>query len=137
MNPEEQRAANALAIFQNKLPIALRAKDAGKVEQTKEEKKTESKNENKEISSNQEPSSVNIKKDETSYDLGTSEMEQSDDDHKKMEQLRKERVEKDLDQVIYISISETPTNILFYSPSTKYLTIKNGILFISYKFKYR
>ena len=64
-------------------------------------------------------------------------MEQSDDDHKKMEQLRKERVEKDLDQVIYISISETPTNILFYSPSTKYLTIKNGILFILYKFKYR
>ena len=56
MNPEEQRAANALAIFQNKLPIALRAKDAGKVEQTKEEKKTESKDENKEISSNQEPS---------------------------------------------------------------------------------
>ena len=111
-------------------------KDVGKSEQTKDDKKTESKDENKEQSTNQEQS-TNLKKEEVSYDLGTSEMEQSDDDHKKMEQLRKERVEKDLDQVIYISISETPTNILFYSPSTKYLTIKNGILFISYKFKYR
>ena len=115
----------------------MRAKDTVKVEQNKEEKKTESKDENKEISSNQEPSSVNIKKDETSYDLGTSEMEQSDDDNKKMEQFRKVKVVKDLDQVIYISISETPTNILFYSPSTKYLTIKNGNYYISYIKTYR
>lgn len=94
-------------------------KDIGKSEQTKDDKKTESKEENQE-------QSTNLKKEEVSYDLGTSEMEQSDDDHKKMEQIKRERIEKDLDQVIYISISETPTNILFYSPSTKYLTIKNG-----------
>ena len=100
-------------------------KDIGKSEQTKDDKKTESKDENKEQSTNQEQS-TNLKKEEVSYDLGTSEMEQSDDDHKKMEQIKRERIEKDLDQVIYISISETPTNILFYSPSTKYLTIKNG-----------
>ena len=90
-------------------------KDVGKSEQTKDDKKTESKDENKEQSTNQEQS-TNLKKEEVSYDLGTSEMEQ----------IKRERIEKDLDQVIYISISETPTNILFYSPSTKYLTIKNG-----------
>ena len=81
-------------------------KDVGKSEQTKDDKKTESKDENKEQSTNQEQS-TNLKKEEVSYDLGTSEMEQSDDDHKKMEQIKRERIEKDLDQVIYISISET------------------------------
>ena len=73
-------------------------KDVGKSEQTKDDKKTESKDENKEQSTNQEQS-TNLKKEEVSYDLGTSEMEQSDDDHKKMEQIKRERIEKDLDQV--------------------------------------
>ena len=52
-----------------------------------------------------------------SYDVG-SEGDRSDDEHKK--------IDKELNQTIYITITETPTNILFYCPSTKYLNLKNG-----------
>ena len=56
-------------------------------------------------------------------------MEQSDDyRHKKQLELQKEKLERDLNQDIYITIHETPTNIMFYCPSTKYLTLKNGKL---------
>ena len=44
-------------------------------------------------------------------------------EHKKSDQ---KKLEKELDQIIYITITETPTNILFYCPSTKYLNLKNG-----------
>ena len=125
MNPEEIRAANAKKIFQNKLPVLLKQKDPSSTEGSKEDQKVKPREENKDVSSNPEQSS-NIKKEETSYDLGTSEMEQSEDEHRKKDQQRKERIEKDLEQVIYISIAETPTSILFYSPSTKCLTLKNG-----------
>lgn len=64
------------------------------------------------------------KKEETSYDVGGSEI--SDDEHRKVDSLKKKMLEKELNQEIYISISETETNILFYCPSTKYLTNKNG-----------
>ena len=57
-------------------------------------------------------------------------MEQSDDyKNKKLLELQKEKLEKDLNQEIYISICETPTNIMFYCPSTKYLTLKNGKIY--------
>ena len=61
-----------------------------------------------------------------SYDVG-SEGDRSDDEHKKVDQ---KKLDKELDQIIYITITETPTNILFYCPSTKYLNLKNG------KYKY-
>ena len=64
------------------------------------------------------------KKEEISYDVG-SEVDQSDDEHKKAD---KKKLDKELDQIIYITITETPTTILFYCPSTKYLTLKNGKL---------
>ena len=57
-----------------------------------------------------------------SYDVG-SEGDRSDDEHKKVDQ---KKLDKELDQIIYITITETPTNILFYCPSTKYLNLKNG-----------
>lgn len=105
--------------------MPLRSKEPAKGEQIKEEKKTESKEE-KEPITNQEQSGT-IKKDETSNDLGVSELDQSDDEQKKKRQLiREKNLDKELEQVIYISITETPTTILYYSPSTKYLTIKNG-----------
>ena len=111
----------------NRLPAPLKPpKDAA---HTQKEEKKDTKDENKEISINQEQSQVQ-KKDETSYDLGTSEMEQSDDyKNKKLLELQKEKLEKDLNQEIYISICETPTNIMFYCPSTKYLTLKNGKIY--------
>ena len=110
------------AIFQNKLPVPLRARENGQEGVKKEEKKIDIKEEQKE-------QSVTVKKEETSNDLGTSEMEQSDDEHKKREMERKAEVEKNLDQIQYICLAETPTTILFYCPSTKYLTIKNGNLY--------
>ena len=62
------------------------------------------------------------KKDDMSYDVG-SEGDRSDDEHKKVDQ---KKLDKELNQIIYITITETPTNILFYCPSTKYLNLKNG-----------
>ena len=57
-----------------------------------------------------------------SYDVG-SEGDRSDDEHKKVDQ---KKLDRELNQIIYITITETPTNILFYCPSTKYLNLKNG-----------
>ena len=65
------------------------------------------------------------KKDEMLYDVG-SEGDRSDDEHKKVDQ---KKLEKELSQIIYITITETPTTILFYCPSTKYLNLKNGKFF--------
>ena len=72
------------------------------------------------------------KKEEMSYDVG-SEGEKSDDEyHKKIDQ---KKLEKELNQVIYITITETPTNILFYCPSTKYLNLKNEEVIAQEKIK--
>ena len=67
-----------------------------------------------------------------SYDVG-SEGEKSEDESKKIDQKKLEKedqkkLEKELSQIIYITLTETPTNILFYCPSTKYLNLKNGKL---------
>ena len=40
--------------------------------------------------------------------------------------MDQKKLDKELSQIIYITITETPTNILFYCPSTKYLNLKNG-----------
>ena len=54
-----------------------------------------------------------------SYDVG-SEGEKSEDESKKVDQ---KKLEKELSQIIYITLTETPTNILFYCLSTKYLNL--------------
>ena len=98
------------------------------MEQPTKEEKAPQKEPGAEEDSKKEESKEQVipKKEESSYDVG-SEVDQSDDEHKKAD---KKKVEKELDQVIYITIAETPTNILFYCPSTKYLNLKNG------KYKY-
>lgn len=55
-------------------------------------------------------------------------MEQSDDDRKKREQVKgqKEFSEKELDTKIYITLSETQTTFMYFAPSQKYFTNKNG-----------
>ena len=57
-------------------------------------------------------------------------MEQSDDDRKKIEQVKgkKEFSEKELDTKIYITLSETQTTFMYFAPSQKYFTNKNGKL---------
>ena len=125
-NPELIRANNAKQVFQNRLPLPLREK---KPEQQKEEKPGEKPAAGEEDSKKEESKEQVIpKKEEMSYDVG-SEGDQTDDEHKKADQKKKE---KELEEIIYITITETPTNILFYCPSTKYLNLKNGnyILFL-------
>ena len=70
----------------------------------------------------QDQANIPKKEDISSYDVG-SEGDRSDDEHKKVDQ---KKLDKELSQIIYITITETPTNILFYCPSTKYLNLKNG-----------
>ena len=120
-NPDEIHAQNAKNIFQNRLPNKLKIEKD--IVQPEAVLKVQAAEEVKD--SSQPEASSTMKKEETSYDLGTSEMEQSDDEHKKLEAQRKAKQEKILEQNIYITINETPTNILFYCPSTKYLTLKN------------
>ena len=92
-------------------------------QQVKEEKPAQQSGGGEEDSKKEESKEQAIpKKEEISYDVG-SEVDQSDDEHKKAD---KKKIEKELDQIIYITITETPTNILFYCPSTKYLNLKNG-----------
>lgn len=55
-------------------------------------------------------------------------MEQSDDDRRKREQVKGKREfsEKELDTKIYITLSETQTTFMYFAPSQKYFTNKNG-----------
>ena len=120
---------NAKYVFQNRLPFPLKEKRQGEPIQEKVEQKPAEEELKKEDSKDQ--SSMH-KKEEMSYDVG-SEGERSDDEyHKKIDQ---KKLEKELNQVIYITITETPTNILFYCPSTKYLNLKNEEVIAQEKIK--
>jgi hypothetical protein len=120
-NPELIRANNAKQVFQNRLPLPLREK---KPEQIQKEEKPAQPQTGGEDESKKEEGKEQQKKEDISYDVG-SEGDKSDDEHKKVDQ---KKLDKELNQVIYITITETPTTILFYSPSTKYLNLKNGKL---------
>jgi len=120
---------NAKSVFQNRLPLPLKEKKQGEQIPEKVEQKPAEEEIKKEDSKDQ--SSLH-KKEEMSYDVG-SEGERSDDEyHKKIDQ---KKLEKELNQVIYITITETPTNILFYCPSTKYLNLKNEEVIAQEKIK--
>ena len=120
-NPELIRANNAKQVFQNRLPLPLREKKPE--QQTKEEKPAQQLAGTEEEGKKEESKDQAIpKKEDMSYEVN-SEVDQSDDEHKKVDQ---KKLDKELNQIIYITITETPTNILFYCPSTKYLNLKNG-----------
>ena len=112
-------------------------------QQTKEEKPAQQLAGTEEEGKKEESKDQAIpKKEDMSYEVN-SEVDQSDDEHKKVDQ---KKLDKELNQIIYITITETPTNILFYCPSTKYLNLKNGkykinniylIFFIVYIYIYR
>ena len=120
---------NAKLVFQGRLPLPLKEKKQGEQIPEKVEQKPAEEEIKKEDSKDQ--SSLH-KKEEMSYDVG-SEGERSDDEyHKKIDQ---KKLEKELNQVIYITITETPTNILFYCPSTKYLNLKNEEVIAQEKIK--
>ena len=108
-------------VFQNRSPLPLREKKPGEPPPDKAAEQKPGEEELKKEESKEQTTSQ-IKKDEMSYDVG-SEGERSDDEHKKIDQ---KRLDRELNQTIYITITETPTNILFYCPSTKYLNLKNG-----------
>ena len=125
-NPELIRANNAKQVFQNRLPLPLRER---KPEQPQSQEKsgqpqapTEDDSKKEEVKEQGQEQSNLQKKEDISYDVG-SEGDRSEDESKKIEQ---KKLDKELSQEIYITITETPTNILFYCPSTKYLNLKNG-----------
>ena len=117
------RANNAKMVFQNRLPLPLRDKKPGEPQPEKQGEQKAGEEELKKEDSKEQTTSQH-KKDEMSYDVG-SEGDRSDDEHKKIDQ---KKLDRELNQTIYITITETPTNILFYCPSTKYLNLKNGKL---------
>lgn len=57
-----------------------------------------------------------------------AEYEEEEDSQKTIMANKGKKVltEAELDQKIYITLSETPTSFLFFSPSTKYFINKNG-----------
>ena len=99
----------------------MREKKPGEPQQEKIPEQKQGEEELKKEESKEQTTSQH-KKEEMSYDVG-SEGDRSDDEHKK---IKKKKIDKELNQTIYITITETPTTILFYSPSTKYLNLKNG-----------
>jgi len=105
-------------VYQNRLPLPLKEKKSGEQVPDQAVQKMAEEEVKKEESKEQS----SLPKKEESYDVG-SEGERSDDEHHK--KIDQKRFEKELNQVIYITITETPTNILFYCPSTKYLNLKN------------
>ena len=110
-------------VFQNRLPLPLRDKKPGEPQTERQGEQKAGEEELKKEDSKEQTTSQH-KKDEMSYDVG-SEGDRSDDEHKKIDQ---KKLDRELNQTIYITITETPTNILFYCPSTKYLNLKNGKL---------
>lgn len=58
---------------------------------------------------------------------GNEILDVSDDDYRRKGELRRrEATENELSQNIYITLTETPTNFMYFLPATRYLTIKNG-----------
>ena len=115
-------------VYQNRLPLPLKEKKSGEQVPDQAVQKMAEEEVKKEESKEQS----SLPKKEESYDVG-SEGERSDDEHHK--KIDQKRLEKELNQVIYITITETPTNILFYCPSTKYLNLKNEEVMAQEKIK--
>ncbi len=71
----------------------------------------------------------NDKKEELSIAISHSEaIEQSDDDRKKKDIVKGKRdfTEQELEQKIFITLSETPTTFMYFAPSQRYFTNKIG-----------
>jgi len=72
----------------------------------------------------------NEKKEDISNISHSDALEQSDDDRKKKETAKGKRdfTEQELDQKIFITLSETATNFMYFAPSQRYFTNKIGKL---------
>ena len=128
----------AFEVYKGKLPLKLIEKNQPEPAQDKDKtKKLDDKKEAdlKPINPNATNQNMNIienekseKKEESIAVSHSDMMEQSDDDRKKREQVKgkKEFSEKELDKKIYITLSETQTTFMYFAPSQKYFTNKNG-----------
>ncbi|MCQ2819929.1 MAG: hypothetical protein MJ252_21905 [archaeon] len=128
-NEEEKFRENIEGIFEHLLPVRIIPPVEPEPEKKEFEKKTETKDESKEeVKESTEKKieeSSTVRKEETSKEFEESGVEQSEEELKRKEQREKEKRDRDLQQIIYITISEVPTQILFYIPSTKCMTLKN------------
>ena len=142
----------AFEIYKGKLPLKLIEKNQPEAQ---DKDSTKKKIDNKKESADMKPiipnsgTNTNIdiiendrgeKKEESIAAVSHSDMmEQSDDERKKREQVKgkKEFSEKELDTRIYITLNETQTTFMYFAPSQKYFTNKNGNLFLFFKIIFR
>lgn len=126
----------ALEIFKGKLPRKLieKATQAENQEKDATRKKIEDKKDNTDIKSfNQGNTNISIMDNEKKEDLSvishSDALEQSDDDRRKKEIIKgkKDFTEQELEQKIFITLSETSTTFMYFAPSQKYFTNKIGI----------
>lgn len=125
----------AFEIYKGKLPRKLIEKLTQPDNQDKDtiKKKLEDKKDNadlKPITQGQTNISImeNDKKEDMSVISHSDALDQSDDDRKRREMTKGKRdfTEQELDQKIFITLSETPTNFMYFAPSQKYFTNKIG-----------
>lgn len=124
----------AYEIYKGKLPLKLIEKttQADNADKDATRKKLEEKKDNidlKAINQGQQNISImdNEKKEDSSM-VSHSDALESDDDRRKRELNKGKRgfTEQELDQKIFITLSETPTNFMYFAPSQKYFSNKAG-----------
>ena len=127
----------ALEIYKGKLPRKLieKATQADNLDKDGTKKKLDDKKDNtdlKPLNQNAGQTNITILENERKEDLSgishSDALDQSDDDRKKKEMAKGKRdfTEQELDQRIFITLSETPTSFMYFAPSQKYFTNKLG-----------
>lgn len=128
----------AFEIYKGKLPRKLIEKAlAENQDKDATKKKLEDKKDNadiKPLNQNAGTTNINIVENERKEDLSaishSDALEQSDDDRRRKEMAKGKRdfTEQELDQKIFITLSETPTTFMYFAPSQKYFTNKIGMI---------
>lgn len=67
---------------------------------------------------------------EESNTMLISETDNSEDDAVERQRQRRELTEDEKNQKILITLSETPTTLMYFTPSTRFFINKNGIFFV-------
>lgn len=123
-------------MFQYRLPTELRKKEEPPQEKREEGKEKEKEERKKEMSNQEETKSVPAS---TFTHVNATNSEQKEEDNsgtfneydekkiREQEQKNKKRelTEKELDTKVYITLNETPTNFMFFSPSMRYFRDKH------------
>ena len=123
-------------IFEDRLPVELFKKEEHTVIQLEKESKKEAaadiSEDNKSPQNNLNNPLISESKDEKKFEDVSATMNDSSYDYDKKKEAenlaskkKREILEKDLEQKIYITLSETSTNFMYFAPSLKYFPNKN------------